>query len=405
MSYGTAAFSRDGRGLYVTTDKDSEFQRLAYRDSATGTPTSLTAHLNWDVDEFSQSRDGKLLAFVTNEEGVGALHLLDASTRREIPAPPLPIGIVSNLRWHENSRDLGFQLSSAQSSSDVYSLDVTTGKVERWTESETGGLNTATFASPELVRWTSFDGRLISGFLYKPPATFSGRRPVMISIHGGPESQARPGFLGRVSYFVNELGVAVLLPNVRGSSGFGKSFLKLDNGLLREDSYKDVAALFDWIGTRADLDASRVFVTGGSYGGFMTLAIAATYSDRLRCALSVVGISNLRTFLENTESYRRDLRRAEYGDERDPTLREFFERIAAVNNADRIRKPLFIVQGRNDPRVRWTESQQIVATLRRNGAPVWYLLANDEGHGFAKKKNQDFQFYATILFLREHLLN
>jgi dipeptidyl aminopeptidase/acylaminoacyl peptidase len=198
--------------------------------------------------------------------------------------------------------------------------------------------------------------------------------------------------------------VARLLPNVRGSSGYGKTFLKLDNETLREDSVKDFGALLDWIKTRDDLDPDRVMVTGGSYGGYMTLAVATHYADRIRCALDVVGVSNFVTFLERTEAYRRDLRRVEYGDERDPKMREFLLRIAPVNNAEKITKPLFVVQGRNDPRVPWTESEQMVATLKKRGTPVWYLLAKDEGHGFVKKKNQDFQFYATVAFVQEHLL-
>jgi len=287
----------------------------------------------------------------------------------------------------------------------VYSIDVTTGTLERWTESETGGLNAATFAEAELVRWKSFDGKTISGFLYKPNPRFTGPRPVIINIHGGPEGQSRPGFQGRSNFFYDELGVAVLYPNVRGSTGFGKSFVKLDNGVLREDSVKDIGALIDWIPTRKDLDASRVMVTGGSYGGYMTLAVATHHDAKIRCALDVVGISNFVTFLQNTESYRRDLRRVEYGDERDPAMKQHLLSISPATNAHKIRKPLFVVQGKNDPRVPYTESEQMVATVKKNSGPVWYLLANDEGHGFAKKKNQDFQFYATIAFIREHLLN
>jgi dipeptidyl aminopeptidase/acylaminoacyl peptidase len=284
-------------------------------------------------------------------------------------------------------------------------VDVTTGTLERWTESETGGLNARAFSEPELVRWKSFDGRTISGFLYKPAARFPGPHPVIVNIHGGPEGQSRPGFQGRSNYYLDELGVAILYPNVRGSTGFGKTFVKLDNGVLREDSVKDIGALLDWIPTRPDLDASRVMVTGGSYGGYMTLAVATHYDAKIRCALDVVGISNFVTFLQNTEAYRRDLRRVEYGDERDPAMREFLQAIAPANHAQKITKPLFVVQGRNDPRVPWTESEQMVATVKRNGGPVWYLLASDEGHGFAKKKNQDFLLYATVAFVRAHLLN
>jgi dipeptidyl aminopeptidase/acylaminoacyl peptidase len=404
VAYGGARFSADGKGLYVTTDKDSEFQRLAYLELGGGKTAYLTAHISWDVDSFALSPDGKTIAFVTNEEGLDVLHLLDTASGKEKPAPRLPVGLVVALEWHNNSRDLGLSLSSARSPVDCYSLDVATGTLERWTESETGGLNAASFSEPELVRWTSFDGRTISGFLYKPGPRFSGRRPVIINIHGGPEGQARPGFLGRGNFYMDELGVAVVYPNVRGSTGFGKSFVKLDNGVLREDSVKDIGALIDWIATRPDLDATRVMVTGGSYGGYMTLAVATHYDAKLRCALDVVGISNFVTFLQNTESYRRDLRRVEYGDERDPAIKEHLVRISPATNAAKITKPLFVVQGKNDPRVPYTESEQMVATVKRNRGPVWYLLASDEGHGFAKKKNQDFQLYATVAFIQEYLL-
>jgi dipeptidyl aminopeptidase/acylaminoacyl peptidase len=404
VAYGGARFSADGKGVYVTTDKDSEFQRLAYLELGSGRHRYLTSHLSWDVDSFALSPDGRTIAFVTNEEGLDVLHLLDTASGKEKPAPRLPVGLVVALEWHNNGRDLGLSLSSARSPVDCYSLDVATGKLERWTESETGGLNAASFSEPELVRWKSFDGRTISGFLYKPGPRFSGPRPVIINIHGGPEGQARPGFLGRGNFYMDELGVAVIYPNVRGSTGFGKSFVKLDNGVLREDSVKDIGALIDWIATRPDLDASRVMVTGGSYGGYMTLAVATHYDAKLRCALDVVGISNFVTFLQNTESYRRDLRRVEYGDERDPAMKEHLVRISPATNAAKITKPLFVVQGRNDPRVPYTESEQMVATVKKNKGPVWYLLASDEGHGFAKKKNQDFQLYATVAFIQEYLL-
>jgi dipeptidyl aminopeptidase/acylaminoacyl peptidase len=256
-----------------------------------------------------------------------------------------------------------------------------------------------------LIKWKSFDGLEIPGFLYKPPAAkFPGKRPVMVNIHGGPEGQSQPGFLGRNNYYLKELGVAIILPNVRGSTGYGKTFLAMDNGFNREKSYKDIDALLDYIKTRPDLDGDKIMVTGGSYGGFMTLQVATNYSDKICCALDVVGISNLVTFLQNTSGYRRDLRRVEYGDERDPKMREFMEKIAAVNNADKIKKPLFVVQGKNDPRVPYTEAMQIVQKARGNGVPVWLLMAADEGHGFAKKKNLDFQFYATVMFIREFLL-
>ena len=274
-----------------------------------------------------------------------------------------------------------------------------------WTASELGGLVGSELSEPALVRWKSFDGREITGFYYRPPARFTGKRPVIVNIHGGPEGQSRPGFLGRNNYFLNELGVAVIYPNVRGSTGYGKSFVKLDNGVRREDSVKDIGALLDWIATQPDLDAAKVMVTGGSYGGYMTLAVATMYNDRICCSLDVVGISNFNTFLQNTEAYRRDLRRVEYGDERTPEIHDFFERTAPLNNAGKINRPLFVVQGGNDPRVPHTEAEQMVARVKRNGSPVWYLMAKDEGHGFRKKGNADYQFYLTTGFVRRFLLN
>ncbi|MGB8506936.1 MAG: S9 family peptidase [Pyrinomonadaceae bacterium] len=397
-------FSKDGKGIYLTTDRDSEFQRLAYYDLASKQYSFLTEGIKWDVEEFSLSKDGRTIAFTTNEDGISSLHLLSTASRRELKSPALPVGLIENLAWHNNGRELGFSMVAARSTSDIFSLDMKTGKVERWTESETGGLNTANFSEPELVRWKSFDGKIISGFLYLPSAKFTGKRPVLINIHGGPESQARPVFLGRNNYFLNDMGVALLYPNVRGSSGYGKTFLTLDNGFRREDSYKDIGALLDWIKTRPELDASRIMVTGSSYGGHMAFAIATNYSDRIRAALPVVGISNIVSFLEHTEAYRRDLRRAEYGDERDPKMREFLERIAPLNNVQKISVPLFVVQGANDPRVPRNEAEQMVAKIRSNGTPVWFLMAKDEGHGFTKKKNLDFQFYSMIEFMRQYLL-
>jgi dipeptidyl aminopeptidase/acylaminoacyl peptidase len=404
VAYQGGRFSKDGKGIYVTTDKDSEFQRLAYIDLASKQYTYLSSHIPWDVDEFDLSYDGKLIAFVSNEDGFGVLHLRDTKTGKEKPVPGLPKGIVSAVRWHKNNRDLGFDISSARSTSDVYSLDVQSGKVERWTFSETGGLNTTNFSEPELIHWKSWDGRAISGFLYRPSPRFTGKRPVIINIHGGPEGQYRPGFLGRNNYYLNELGVGLIFPNVRGSTGYGKTFLALDNGRLREGSYQDINSLLDWIQTQPDLDSGRVLITGGSYGGFMTLAVATNYNDRICCSVDVVGPSNFVTFLEHTSGYRQDLRRAEYGDERDPKMREFLESIAPFNKAKNITKPLFVVAGKNDPRVPASESEQMASIVRQKGTPVWWLLAKDEGHGFRKKKNQDYQFYATVMFVKEYLL-
>ena len=404
VAYGDGAFSADGRGVYVTTDKGGEFLQLAYIDLATRVSTPIATGINWNVEGFDRSPDGRTIAFTTNEAGFSKLYLLETATRRARPVEGLPDGVVSALAWHRNGRDVGVTLVAGGAPADVYSVDAGTLQVTRWTESELGGLTAAQLTAPALIEWPSFDGRTISGFYYHPPARFAGRRPVIINIHGGPESQYRPVFLARNNYYLQELGVAMIFPNVRGSDGYGKTFLKLDNGTLREDSVRDIGALLDWIATQPQLDPARVMVTGGSYGGYMTLASVTHYGNRLRAAVDVVGISNFNTFLKNTESYRRDLRRAEYGDERLPEIAAFFEKTAPLNNAAKIVTPLFVIQGGNDPRVPRTESEQMVARVKQNGTPVWYLMARDEGHGFAKKGNQDFQFYATLLFVRQYLL-
>jgi dipeptidyl aminopeptidase/acylaminoacyl peptidase len=403
--YGGAVFRKDGKGFYVTTDRDSEFHRLAYVDLATMRPTYLTSDIKWDVEEIGMSENGKTIAFVTNEDGIGKLYLMDTATHKYHAVPGIPAGQVGNLVFHQNSRDLGFVLTGAKSPADVYSLDIATGKIERWTFSEVGGLNTANFPEPQLIKWQTLDGKTISGFLYAPdPRKFPGKRPVIVNIHGGPEGQFRPGFLNRNNYFLNELGIAIVYPNVRGSTGYGKTFLKLDNGMNRDQTHKDIGALLDWIKQNPNLDGDKIMITGGSYGGYMTWAVSYEYNDKICCSLPIVGPSNLVTLLEHTEAYRRDLRRVEYGDERDPKMREYLEKTAPLNNSEKIRKPVFAVVGKNDPRVPWTESRQMLDKLKGNGITTWFLMANDEGHGYAKKKNQDFLFYATVMFVRQYLL-
>jgi dipeptidyl aminopeptidase/acylaminoacyl peptidase len=405
-AWNDAAFAKDGKSLLVTTDRDSEFLRLGRYDPATQKLAPLAPRIRSDVESLDVARDGRKLAFVSNENGASVLHLLDLRSGKALPVPKLPLGVITGLKWHPNSRELAFSLSSARSPEDVFSLDTKSGKLERWTESETGGLNPASFVEPELVRIKSFDGLEISGFLYQPdPRKFPGPRPVIVNIHGGPESQARPKFQARNNFWMSELGVAMFHPNVRGSTGQGKTFLALDDGFKREDTVRDIGAFLDWIARDPRFAKSRVAVMGGSYGGYMTLACMVHFNDRLRCGMDSVGISHFITFLKNTQDYRRDLRRAEYGDERDPAMAEFLNRISPANHADRIQKPLLVVQGLNDPRVPASESQQMVKAIRDQGGTVWFLMAKDEGHGFHKKRNVDFMFYSTVLFAKEHLLN
>ena len=409
VAYQGGMWSKDGRSVYAANDLDSEFLRIVRIDvddsGKPGKPVVVSGDIPWDVEDFDLSDDGSLLAFLSNEDGFSKVHILDLKTGREAPAPELPAGDANGLQFRPGSHEIAFSISWARSPSDVYSYDADSRKLERWTASEAGGLNTASFAVPELVHYSSFDGRKIPAFVYRPPTDrFPGPRPVYINIHGGPEGQSRPNFLGSNNYFIQELGVVYVVPNVRGSTGYGKSFLKMDNGERREDSVKDIGALLDWIATQPGLDSKRVMVSGGSYGGYMVLATLVHYSDRLCCAFESVGISNFITFLQNTSGYRQDLRRVEYGDERDPKMREFLETIAPIKHVQKMTKPLLVSQGANDPRVPLSESDQIVAALEGRGVPVWYLVGKDEGHGFQKKTNTDYQRAVLVRFMREFLL-
>ena len=403
VAYGDPHFSADDSDIWFTSDEGSEFSQLVRMHLADRTKQVIVRE-QWDVDFYTLDEARTRVAYVTNENGAGILHVSDLNGR-PILRPKLPYAVVRDLKWHPNGHLLGFSMQSAKSPTDVYSLDVDSGNVQRWTESETGGLNPDRNVDPQLVTMKSFDGMQISAFAYRPdPVKFPGKRPVIINIHGGPEGQSQPNFLGRLNYWINELGVAVVYPNVRGSSGYGKTYLASDNGFKREDTVKDIGTVINWIKGDANLDGDRIGIYGGSYGGYMTLATATHYNDQIRASIDVVGISNFLTFLANTSGYRRDLRRVEYGDERDPKMNAFLKAASPMTTASNIRKPLFVIAGFNDPRVPWTEGQQMVQTVRANGAPVWWLMAKDEGHGFAKRSNQDFQFLAMTMFWQEYLL-
>ena len=407
IAYGGAVFSKDGKGIFITSDENSEFQRLRYYDLRTKKFTVLTSDINWDVESFTLSKQGDKLAFTVNEDGMAKLYMLDTKTMKYSAVPNIPVGQVYGLSFHPDGKKLAMVLNTPQSSGDVSVMDLSNNSLERWTYSEVGGLNTSKFSIPELIHFPTFDQvdgkpRMIPAFITKPKG--NGPFPVVIDIHGGPEGQAQPYFNPINQYYANEMGIVVIEPNVRGSSGYGKSFLQLDNGFNREESVQDIGKLLDWIATQPDLDPKRVAVTGGSYGGYMVLASMTHFNDRLKCAVDIVGISNFVTFLTNTQDYRRDLRRVEYGDERDPKMNEFLQKISPTTNAHKITKPLFVVQGLNDPRVPYTEAEQIVDIVRKNGGEVWYLLAKDEGHGFRKKTNRDFYIWSEVLFLEKYLL-
>lgn len=403
IAYGEAKFAPDGT-LWVTSDEGSDFQRLGTIDPKTGRFTAVAPEPKWDVDAFDISDDGRTIAYVVNEAGIDRLKLLDVASRRArtVPLPAGSIGGVEFAPWGA----LGFALNSAKAPTDTYSLDPATLKVTRWTASETGGLDPARNVEPEFVEVKSFDGEPVSGFLYRPdPKRWPGKRPLLFNIHGGPEGQSTPGFLGRNNYLLNELGIALFYPNVRGSTGFGKRFVALDNGpFKREDSVKDIGAFLDRFDKDPRIDSKRIAETGGSYGGYMCYALAIRYGDRFKAANCIVAFSNFVTFLENTQSYRRDLRRVEYGDERDPAQRAKLVEISPLTRAKELKIPLMVVTGGNDPRVPASEANQMVAAVRANGVPAWHLLAKDEGHGYAKKENQDYQFWTSLMFWQANLL-
>jgi len=397
----------DGRTGYGVSDRGGEFRELVKVDLTTGSIEPLPLGGAWDVDFGTGSPDATRAAFVVNEGGVGRLYLMDVAKETFEPVDSVPMAQISGLQFGPGGDRLAMTLNGPQMNGDVYVLDVGSGTLERWTESDTAGLDTASFVEPELIHYPTFDSvdgepRMIPAFYFKPDGGDGEPYPVIISIHGGPEGQFKPGFNSQNNYFLNEMGIAILAPNVRGSSGYGKSYLLLDNAEKREDSVADIGALLDWIETRPELDGDRVAVLGGSYGGYMVLASMFHFNDRLACGVDVVGISNFVTFLKSTKAYRRDLRRAEYGDER--KIGDFLDKISPTTNAHKIKIPLFVIQGKNDPRVPWTESQQIMETVRENGVPVWYQMATNEGHGFSKKDNSDFMYAAVVKFFQEYLL-
>lgn len=390
---------------------------------ALGAPRAAGPRLSWDAGgaDFLRAAAGPSAAgeplpalglVQVNIDGRDELRLFDPASGAERALPPgfaaqpaVVAGSLGGAAFRPGTREIALSYDAATGPGELFSVDADSGRFERWTRAEAApGVDPSRFVPQRIVRFTSFDGRTISSLVQRPDARrFPGRRPVIVEVHGGPAAQAQVGFRGRQQFFVEELGCAVLEPNVRGSSGYGRSFLALDDGFKREDAVKDLGALLDWIATQPDLDASRVLVTGGSYGGYMSLAASVHFADRIAGAVCVVGISHFVTFLERTESYRRDLRRVEYGDERDPAMREFLNRISPLTNAGRIRKPLFVIHGKNDPRVPVGEAEQIVQRVRGNGVPVWYLRADNEGHGFARKENADFAFAARVAFAEKVL--
>ena len=394
-------WSADGKSIYLATDAVGEFRELMQMSWPEGKLTRLSEKIPWNVETIEIEEEGTRVALTVNEDGADRLYILEKGQMQPVD---LPLGTIGSLEFSPDHQSLGFTFSRADAPADAWSLKLADRSLTQWTYSEIGGLNPASFIAPKRIRFPTFDQRQIPAYVYLP-RTATAEKPcaVVINIHGGPESQYRPAFSGLDQFFLNELGIAVIHPNVRGSDGYGKSYLLLDNAEKREDSVKDIGALLDWIATQPELDSKRVAVMGASYGGYMVLGSLVNFGDRIKAGVDVVGIADFRTFLTTTAAYRRDLRRAEYGDERDPEMQKVFDQISPLKNAKRIRSGLMVVHGVNDPRVPFSEAQQIESQVLSQGQTVWSVYAENEGHGFAKKANRDYLTCVVTLFLTEML--
>jgi dipeptidyl aminopeptidase/acylaminoacyl peptidase len=398
-----AKFSRDGQGVYLISDRDSEFAQLRYVNLFSGEKTVISGHLSADAEHLALSRDGHYLAYTSNEAGTDKLNVLDLRTHQDLIPPKLPgAGIIEHLSFDADGNRLGLSFEAPNHPRDAYVLDVAANHLESWTHSEAGAVDLAKFVLPRLVRYPTFDrlegsDRQVPAYIYEPSTP--GPHPVLITLRGGPESQFRPGFDPWIQYVVNELGFAVVAPNVRGSSGYGKSYSSLDNGMLREDAVKDVGALLVWLSLQSGYDSKHVVVSGDSYGGYLALATLVNFGDRLRGGVDMAGVADFTSFMSNGAPYRQTQRRAEYGDEREPDMKAYLRRISPLTNAERITRPVLIVQGKNDPRVVPSEAEQLLYRLRSKGDEVWYLQAGDEGHEFQKKPNRDAYYRTFAQFL------
>ncbi len=365
-----AKFAPDGHAVYELSDEAGEFTQVLYRDLASHETRRLTPDdAGWDVEGFDVSADGRYLAYVRNQDGRSHLALEDTTSRIETSPAGVPEGVITALRFDRSGDRLALSVESAQSPRDVYVYDLRHDKLERWTKSELGPLGEHELVSPELARFPTWDRiaghqRMLSAYVYRP-RNAPGPCPTLVLIHGGPEAQFRPGWDPFVQFLVNELGYAVVAPNVRGSSGYGKSFLALDSGQLHEDAVRDVGSLLVWLGVQTGFDREHVAIMGASYGGYMALAALVAYGERLSGGIDFAGISNLAT------------------------------------NASRIKKPLLVVAGLNDPRVPAADSDQLVWQVRSGGSEVWYLAAKHEGHEFTRKADRDAYLETAAMFLEK----
>jgi dipeptidyl aminopeptidase/acylaminoacyl peptidase len=401
VRWSAAFFAAGSDAIYALGNFNSESPRVFRLTGAAPSPLTSADH---PVEAFAPSPDGQRLAVVFDAGASSRLQLLDGKGQA-LRTPELPAGIISDVQWHPTRNEVAFNIAGARSFSDVYSIDVAANRLDRWTFSEMAGGNAEALPDAEIVSWKSFDGLEISGVLYRPPAAFKGPRPVIINVHGGPVERERPRALGRSNYFRNELGIAVIYPNIRGSSGFGRAFEELDNGMLRENAVKDIGALLDWIAAQPGLDASRVMIAGPSYGGYVALAAGIEYGGRLRGVNPAFGITDFPTYLQTTELSRLPDRNAEYGDPADPKMLAFLTRISPLTNVARLKTPVFIAAGAKDTRVPISQAETIVKALKAQGTPVWYVRFEDAGHQQLTVPTNDFSIYTWVMFVEKFLLS
>lgn len=395
--YQGAQFTPDGRAIYLRTDQGSEFLRLARIDLSTRRLEFLTPD-DADIEVLALSPTGDRAAMVRNEGGYGRLLVRSLEGGEELSPEGLPNGVLVQPEWSPDGTRIAFTFTAPTHNANIWLWDLEEGHCRQVTFVTGGGIPRETLVTPEPIQFESFDGRQIPAFLYMPIGV--ERPPVIVQVHGGPESQYRPSYDTVTQYFLNR-GYAVLAPNVRGSTGYGRTYTHLDDVEKRMDSVADLEAAVRWLRQSGRVNGEQIAVMGGSYGGFMVLAALTTYPDIWAAGVDIVGIANFETFLRNTGAYRRHWRIPEYGDpDRDADL---FRRISPIHHVDRITAPLMVIHGANDPRVPLSEAEQMVTALEERGRHVRFLRFDDEGHGLVKLKNRLIAYPQISDFLDEYL--
>jgi dipeptidyl aminopeptidase/acylaminoacyl peptidase len=403
VRFESVAWGPEGENLYLVSDADADTLSLVRLDLETLGRSTVVDGGEWNVDGVAVHQESRRLVYSRNVDGDTELvsgELTGPDTVEEFPAPAMPRGVAGGVSFGPDGDWFACTVSRPDDTANVYAVDVTSGDCERWTRASTAGIPRDSFVTPELVHYPTFDDRTIPAFFSLPDDAGENDTPVIVDVHGGPESQRRPSFGPLTQYFLAN-GYAVFEPNVRGSTGYGKAYSHLDDVERRMDAVADVDAGVDWLTDHPAVDPERIVALGASYGGFVVLAAMTTYPDRWAAGVDIVGIANFVTFLENTGEWRRALREAEYGSLEDD--RAFLESISPINTIESIRAPLFVLHGANDPRVPVSEAHQLVERAREQGVPVRELVFDDEGHGFSKLENRIRAYTEIVDFLREHV--